>query len=219
VTSNHSAERSEAEPRWYHLWSYHVAIDHSAAVVDHVQHQSAAAVAPPTDRPRPLTTSSTRQKTFNDPAAPGYGSEGWGSSPSQRGHEFPDHRPTPGPLLPLPVSLDLILAALMLVGGPCRRCRGGKPGDPCHRGWRSARPGWAWWRGCWHELSRTGWPPCPPAAGRATLHMTMQVNGGGGQTGSAVQTRPGLDLLAAHDLCAGLRAYVPRGDRVLGGWR
>ena len=58
-----------------------------------------------------------------------------------------------------------------------------------------------------------------PAAGRATLHVTMQVNGGGGQTGSAVQARPGLDLWAAHDLCAGLRARVPRGDRVLGGWR
>jgi hypothetical protein len=46
-----------------------------------VQHQSAAAVAPLTDRPRPLTTSSTGQKTFSDPAATSYGSEG-------RGFEF-----------------------------------------------------------------------------------------------------------------------------------
>ena len=36
--------------------------------------------------------------------------------PRARGHEFPDHRPAPGPLLPLPVSLDLILAVLVLVG-------------------------------------------------------------------------------------------------------
>jgi len=69
-----------------------------------------------------------------------YGSEGWGSSPPERGHEFPDHRPTPGPLLPLPVPLDLILAVLVLAGGPCRRCRGGKPGNPYHRG--GDRPGW-----------------------------------------------------------------------------
>jgi hypothetical protein len=55
----------------YPLWSYQAAIDldHFAAVAGHVQHQSAAAVAPPTDRPRPLMTSSTGQKTFSDPAA------------------------------------------------------------------------------------------------------------------------------------------------------
>jgi hypothetical protein len=48
----------------YPLWSYQVAIDldHFSAVVGHVQHQSAAAVAPLTDRPRPLTTSSTGQR-------------------------------------------------------------------------------------------------------------------------------------------------------------
>ena len=34
---------------------------------DHVQRQSAAAVAPLTDRQRPLTTSSTGQKTFSEP--------------------------------------------------------------------------------------------------------------------------------------------------------
>src|SRR5512140_951893 len=45
--------------------------------------------------------------------------------------------------------------------------------------------------GCWHELSRTGWPPCPPAAGRATLHMTMQVNGGGARRGQ--RCRRGYD--------------------------
>ena len=61
----------------YPLWSYQVAIDldHFSAVVDHVQHQSAAAVAPLTDRPRPLTTSSTGAKTFSDLAATSYGSE------------------------------------------------------------------------------------------------------------------------------------------------
>jgi hypothetical protein len=37
-----------------------------------MQHQSAAAVAPLTDRPRPLTTSSTGQKTFSDLAATSY---------------------------------------------------------------------------------------------------------------------------------------------------
>ena len=58
------------------------------------------------------------------------------------------------------------------------------------------------------------------AVRRATLHVTVQVNEGGGQTGSAVQMRPGLDLLAARDLCAGLRARVPRREfRVPGGWR
>ena len=50
-------------------------LDHVAAAVDHVQHQSAAAVAPLTDRQRPLTTSSTGKKTFSDPAAISYGSE------------------------------------------------------------------------------------------------------------------------------------------------
>ncbi len=62
----------------YPLWNYQVAIDldHLSAVVDRVQHQSAAVVAPLTDRPRPLTTSSTGQKTFSDPAVTSYGSEG-----------------------------------------------------------------------------------------------------------------------------------------------
>jgi hypothetical protein len=42
---------------------------------------------------------------------------------------------------------------------------------------------------------------------------------GRGQTGSAVQMRPGLDLVAAHDFCAGLPARVPRGRfRVPGRW-
>ncbi|HZI72651.1 MAG TPA: hypothetical protein VFD73_01220 [Gemmatimonadales bacterium] len=41
-----------------------------------------------------------------------------------------------------------------------------------------------------------------PAAGRATLKVTMQVNGGEGSTGSAVQTRLGLDLPALHELRA-----------------
>ena len=53
-------------------------LDHFSAVVDHVQHQSAAAVAPLTDRPRPLTTSSTGQKTLSDLAATSYGSEDHG---------------------------------------------------------------------------------------------------------------------------------------------
>ena len=58
-----------------------------------------------------------------------------------------------------------------------------------------------------------------PAAGRATLKVTMQVNGGEGSTGSAVQTRLGLGLSALHDLCAGLLAQVPRRKiRVPGGW-
>ena len=63
--------------RAYPLWSYQVAIDldRFSAVVDYVQHQSAAAVAPLTDRQRPLTTSPAGQKTFSDPGATGYGSE------------------------------------------------------------------------------------------------------------------------------------------------
>jgi hypothetical protein len=57
------------------------------------------------------------------------------------------------------------------------------------------------------------------AAGRARLHVRMRVSRGGGQTESAVQTRAGLDVLAAHDLGVGLPARVPcRQIRVRGGW-
>ena len=50
--------------RAYPLWSYQVAIDldHFAAVVDDVQQQSAAAVAPLTDHPQPPTTSPAAQR-------------------------------------------------------------------------------------------------------------------------------------------------------------
>jgi len=51
-----------------------IELDHVAAVVDHVQHQSAAARPPIADRTRPLEPSSTPQKTFSDPAATSYGS-------------------------------------------------------------------------------------------------------------------------------------------------
>lgn len=54
----------------YPLWSYQVAIDldHFSAGVDHVQHQSAAAVAPLTDRPplRPHFQSRGTPATAND---------------------------------------------------------------------------------------------------------------------------------------------------------
>jgi hypothetical protein len=63
--------------RQYPLWSYQVAIDldHFAALVDQVQHQSAAAVAPLTDRYQPLPPSTKSEKTFSDFAATVYGSD------------------------------------------------------------------------------------------------------------------------------------------------
>jgi hypothetical protein len=81
TTAKHRAailEGGEEPPGGIPLWSYQVAIDldHFSAVADHVQHQSAATAASLTDRPRPLTTSSTGQKTFSDPAATSYGSGG-----------------------------------------------------------------------------------------------------------------------------------------------
>jgi len=116
---------------------------------------------------------------------------------------------------PLPVSLDLILAVLILVGGveavslAIHVPRGGdRSGRDELGGGRLARAVSYWVA----FLSPGCWP------GNTTYDDAGQWRRG--QTGSAVQTRPGLDLLAARDLCAGLRAHVPRREfRVLGGWR
>jgi hypothetical protein len=76
------------------LLSCQVAIDldHFSAVVDHVQHQSAAGVAPLTDRPRPLTTSSTGQRPSATLLPQATDQKAGGSSLSERAHEFPGPR-------------------------------------------------------------------------------------------------------------------------------
>ena len=46
-----------------------------------------------------------------------YGSVGWGSSPSERSHEFPGPRPDASPFAPLPVRVGMILAAGLVGSG------------------------------------------------------------------------------------------------------
>jgi len=169
---------------------------------------SSGAARTPEERPRSPTTGQSR------------GSEGWGSSPSERGRpsaavssQITDRRLAL--CCPLPVSLDLILAVLILVGGveavslAIHVPRGGdRSGRDELGGGRLARAVSYWVA----FLSPGCWP------GNTTYDDAGQWRRG--QTGSAVQTRPGLDLLAARDLCAGLRARVPWGRfRVPGGWR
>src|SRR5215471_19173568 len=89
--------QSGAVKRIYSLWSIQVAVDlvHFAAVADHVQHESAAAVAPVTDRPQPPTTSSAAQRPLATLPPLATDQKVGGSSPSERATSSPGHSASP----------------------------------------------------------------------------------------------------------------------------